>query len=139
MALTGSRAVRLSWREVSNVRRRWLVPAVLAAILVPGLWAFQGKKKNAEDEKFRMVEGTVYDPQDQEVDGAVVQLKNAKTLQIRSFITRDKGAFYFHGLDPNTDYTLKADFQGATSPVRTLSSFDSRKKPVMNLKLEPKK
>ncbi|MBI3472670.1 MAG: carboxypeptidase regulatory-like domain-containing protein [Candidatus Solibacter usitatus] len=117
--------------------RRWLVFLLIAAL--PAAWAFQGKKKKNEDEKFRMVQGTVFDGQEQHVNGAVVQLKNSKTLQIRSFITREQGAFYFHGLDPNADYTLKADYQDQSSPVRTLSSFDSRKKPVIDLKLEPKK
>ncbi|MGH9658731.1 MAG: carboxypeptidase-like regulatory domain-containing protein, partial [Bryobacteraceae bacterium] len=81
---------------------------------------------------------TVTDASDSAVEGAVVQLKNAKTLQVRSFITREQGAFYFHGLDPNVDYSLKAEFKGASSPVRTLSTFDSRKQPVINLKLETK-
>ncbi len=44
-----------------------------------------------------------------------------------------------HGLDPNVDYMLKADYQGASSPWKTLSSFDSRKQPNINLKVEGKK
>lgn len=83
----------------------------------------------------RTVQGTVSDGQDQSVDGAVVQLKNTKTLQIRSFITKERGAYYFHGLSPDVDYELRAEHQGASSPTRTLSSFDSRKQAVINLKL----
>jgi hypothetical protein len=37
------------------------------------------------------------------------------------------------------DYELKADFQGASSSTKTVSSFDSRKDVVLNLKLNPKK
>jgi len=66
-------------------------------------------------------------------------LKNLKTLQIRSFITRDHGAYYFHGLSTDVDYELRADYNGTSSPDRTLSSFDSRKTAVMDLKLERKK
>ena len=77
--------------------------------------------------------------QGQAVNGAVVQLKNTKTLQIRSFITRDSGTYYFHGLGTDVDYELRADFNGASSKTRTLSSFDTRKQPVVNLKLEEKK
>jgi hypothetical protein len=73
------------------------------------------------------------------VNGAVVQLKNTKTLQIRSFITRDNGAYYFHGLSTDVDYEIRADFDGASSAARTLSSFDTRKQPVVNLKLATKK
>jgi len=96
-------------------------------------------KKDKEDDKLRMVQGVVMDAQENPLVGAVVQLKNSKTLQVRSFITQEKGAYQFHGLDPNTDYTLKADYQGASSPWKTLSSFDSRKQPNINLKVEGKK
>lgn len=87
------------------------------------------------DATTRTVQGTVADAQDQPVDGAVVQLKNTKTLQIRSFITKERGAYYFHGLSPDVDYELKAEHDSASSPTKTLSSFDNRKQAVINLKL----
>jgi hypothetical protein len=68
-----------------------------------------------------------------------VQLKNTKNLQIRSFVTKEDGTYYFHGLSPDVDFELKADFQGASSGTKTLSSFDSRKDVILNLKLNPKK
>jgi len=119
--------------------RRWVAFVLALAVSAPAV-AFQGKKKEQE-ERFRSVEGTVADAQENPVAGAVVQLRDTKTLKIRSFITQEKGTFYFHGLDPNVDYTLKAEHResGSASAVRTLSSFDSRKKPVINLKLEPVK
>jgi len=101
------------------------------------LGAFQ--KSKSEDEKFRIVQGAVIDAQDRAIAGAVVQLKNSKTLQVRSFITQEGGSYQFHGLDPNVDYTLKAEHKGSSSAVRTLSAFDSRKKPVLDLKIEGKK
>ena len=52
---------------------------------------------------------------DNAVVGAVVQLKDTKTLQIRSFITQDKGEYHFAGLSTNIDYELKADHDGASS------------------------
>src|SRR4030081_765707 len=84
-------------------------------------------KKDKDEDKLRMVQGEGTDTQANPAVGAVVQLKNAKTLQVRSFITQENGAYQFHGLDPNVDYTLKAEYQGASSAVRTLSAFDSRK------------
>jgi hypothetical protein len=117
------------------IRRTWVSLALLLS-LAATVPAFQ---KNKEDEKVRMVQGVVTDGQDNPVAGAVVQLKNAKTLQVRSFITQEQGAYQFHGLDPNVDYSLKAEYQGGASASRTLSSFDSRKQPVINLKIEPKK
>ena len=41
-----------------------------------------------------------------------MQLKNTKTLEIRSFITRDNGNYYFHGLSTDVDYELRADYNG---------------------------
>ncbi len=96
-------------------------------------------QKKSDEDKLRLVQGSVTDGQDNAIVGAVVQLKNTKTLQVRSFITQEKGAYQFHGLDPNVDYSLKAEFQGAASASRTLSAFDSRKQPVINLKIEAKK
>src|SRR5579863_1332979 len=79
---------------------------VLAALLLAG--AALAASKKGEDQNVRTVQGTVYDANDAAVNGAVVQLKNTKTLQIRSFITKENGAYYFHGLSPDVDYELKA-------------------------------
>ena len=87
----------------------------------------------------RSVQGAVTNPDESTAVGAVVQLKNIKTLQIRSFITKEDGTYHFFELSPDVDYELKADFQGASSGPKTLSSFDSRKKVVINLKLNNKK
>ena len=119
------------------LHRRTLISGCLFLAL-SFILAAQGRKKG-EDPNIRMVQGTVSDSQGNTVEGAVVQIKNTKNLQIRSFITKEHGAYYFHNLDTNVDYELKAEYQNQASNVRTLSAFDSRKQPVMNLKLEPKK
>jgi protocatechuate 3,4-dioxygenase beta subunit len=111
---------------------------VAAVLLLAGLTAAFAASKKGEDQNVRTVQGTVFDANDVAVNGAVVQLKNTKTLQIRSFITKENGAYYFHGLSPDVDYELKADNQGASSPTKTLSSFDSRKEAVLNLKFSKK-
>jgi hypothetical protein len=115
----------------------------ILALLVMALLVFspafgQTKKKRGEDQT-RSVLGTVTAADDSAVSGAVVQLKNTKTLQIRSFITKEDGTYYFHGLSPDVDYELRAEHDGASSGSRTLSSFDSRKEATINLKLNPKK
>jgi protocatechuate 3,4-dioxygenase beta subunit len=101
---------------------------------------FRGEKRGKDDEgKTRSLTGTVKDAKDNPVSGAVVQLKDTKSLQVRSFITRDDGVYHFHGLSADVDYQVKADHQGMTSDVKTLSVFDSRKTAVIHLKLEGKK
>jgi hypothetical protein len=124
---------------ISNRLRAGAVLAAAVALLwsCAGVALAQGKKKEAE-EKNRTLSGVVLDPNDAAVAGAIVQLKNSKTLQVRSFITKEDGSYFFSGLDPDTDYIVKADHQGMSSPQRTISSFDSRKRPVVNLKLEKK-
>ena len=111
---------------------------VAAVLLLAGLTTAFAASKKGEDQNVRTVQGTVFDANDVAVNGAVVQLKNTKTLQIRSFITKENGAYYFHGLSPDVDYELKADNQGTSSPTKTLSSFDSRKEAMLNLKFSKK-
>ena len=102
---------------------------------VPGS---QKDKKN-DDPNVRGVTGTIRMADDTLVEGAVVQLKNTKTMQIRSFITKADGVYQFQGLSTNVDYELKAEAKGMISPARTLSTFDDRKRAIMHLKLENKK
>lgn len=99
---------------------------------------FKGDKKK-EDPSIRTLQGLVKGADENPLDGAVVKIKNIKTLQIRSFITKADGQYTFGGLSTNADYEVWADFQGGSSDTRTLSVFDSRKSAVINLKVEPKK
>jgi hypothetical protein len=110
---------------------------ILASVLSAAPAPPGGKQR--EDPNMRSVQGAVQDSDGNLVAGAVVQLKNTKTLQVRSFITQKEGTYSFLGLSKDVDYELKADFQGGSSPVKTLSVFDSRKKATINLKVEPKK
>jgi len=96
----------------------------------------QSKKK---DPVTRSVSGVVTTPDGKVVVGAVVYLTDTKTKQVRSFYTQEHGDYYFHGLSPDVDYELAATFQGASSNTRKLSVFDTRKEPVVDLKLNPKK
>jgi hypothetical protein len=107
-------------------------------ILLVAASALFGQKKKDQQGNTRSVQGEVTAQDDSPVAGAVVQLKNTKTLQIRSFITKDNGSYYFNGLSPDVDYELRADSQGLSSPTKTLSSFDSRKAATINLKLNKK-
>jgi hypothetical protein len=121
----------MTWR---NRLRAVLALAAMAALMGT---AMAQKKKN-EDAGTRGVEGTVFGPDDKPVVGGVVQLKDMRTLQIRSFITQGDGTYHFSGLKTDIDYQLKADFKGMSSSSKTLSVFDDRKTPIINLKVEKK-
>ena len=100
----------------------------------------RGEKKDKEkDEATRSVSGTVRGLKDEAVEGAVVQIKDTRTLRVRSYITKADGNYFFHGLSKNSDYELKAEFGGNASGKKTLSVYDSRQNAVINLQLEETK
>jgi hypothetical protein len=118
---------------------RRLLTAILAVFtLAVGTASAQKEKKNRDDTNTRIVQGFVTDTNNDPVAGAVVQLKDTKTLQVRSFFTQQNGDYHFAGLSKNVDYELKAEKSGASSGSKTLSVFDSRKTAVINLKLDKK-
>jgi len=96
------------------------------------------KGQAKEDANTRAVQGAVKSADDQIVEGAVVQIKNTKSMQVRSFITKADGIFTFTGLSTGVDYEIRASGKGYESAVRTVSTFDDRKRVIVNLKLENK-
>jgi len=74
----------------------------------------------------RTIEGKVEDKNDAPIKGAVVYLKDSRTLAVKSFISDDEGVFHFGQLSQNTDYEVYAEFEGKRSKSRRISSFDSK-------------
>ena len=109
--------------------------ALFLIACAPALLQGQGKKKGNPT---RSVQGVVTAADDTPTNGAVVYLKNIKTLLITSFITKDNGTYYFHGLSPDIDYELRAAIMGQESSTKTLSAFDSRTEATINLKMSKK-
>jgi hypothetical protein len=101
--------------------------------------AAQKKDKKDPDAGTRIVQGQVTDPDDRPVVGAVVQLKDMRSLEIRSFITEEAGKYHFSGLKTDLDYQVKALHNGMSSASKTVSIFDTRKTAILNLKLEKEK
>jgi Carboxypeptidase regulatory-like domain len=116
-----------------------LAPIVLTFATPSSLQAQQSKKEKREAATERTVEGTVSDPDGKFIDGAVVQLKDMRTLQVRSFYTIKNGGYHFSGLKVDIDYELRAEYKDLSCAWKRLSIFDTRKIPVMNLKLEKTK
>ncbi len=97
---------------------------------------FTGFKKKKKVDPTRSIKGQVTDEHEEGIRG-IVQLKHTRTLEVKSFHTNDNGDYYFHGLDLNVDYELKALAEGRQSRTRTVSSFDSRNELIYNFKLKP--
>jgi Carboxypeptidase regulatory-like domain len=111
--------------------------------IVALLLAFFATASVAQDNKhetqLRTVHGVVTDKSEAPIPAGVVFLKNTRTNAVRSYIADENGNYRFSGLDPNADYEIHAEKDGAKSPTRTVSSFDSRKDIVINLKIDKKK
>jgi hypothetical protein len=107
---------------------KFAIAAVLAGgaayVLVPRARALTTA---AERETSRSVAGTVLGKEDSALAGAVVYLKNTKTLAVKSYIADASGQFRFNALSTNVDYELYAEFNGVRSDTKTISSFDNRK------------
>lgn len=87
----------------------------------------------------RSIEGTVLDVNGAPVPDAVVLLKDLKTLQVRSFIAQKDGKYHFYGLSTDINYQVRAQSKDMTSPIKSVSVFDSHKRIIVNLKLKKKK
>lgn len=116
-----------------SVSTQWLALS-LALLFSTGVILAQ-KKKKGEDQN-RTVQGTVTTEDGALAFGAEVQLKNTKNLQIRSYVTQKEGTYFFHGLSPDVDYEVKAQYKGVWSSTKTVSSFDSRKDVTFDLRIK---
>ena len=82
------------------------------------LWQVDGNQQRA-------VQGKVPAPDGEELGGAVVQIKDAGTLWIRSYISENDGSYHFLGLNPDVDYEIFAKYRGRSSSTKTVSQIDS--------------
>jgi hypothetical protein len=86
----------------------------------------------------RFLGGKVMDSNDQGIPRAIVYLKNTKTLVIKTYIAEQDGAYHFPGLSPNADYEVYAESNGKRSDVKTVSSFDTKPRLNINLRIDSK-
>ena len=84
----------------------------------------------------RTLTGTVSDKSYKPIAEAVVYLKNTKTLAVKTYIAQNDGTYRFPELSLNADYELYAEKNGKKSKVKTVSQFDDREKPNINLQID---
>lgn len=118
-----------------TARTRTLSAIAMALIFALGASA-QDKKSKKEEATLRTLQGTVFDKEDKPVVGAVVQLKNVRTLQMRSYISKENGEYHFSSLKIDDDYEVEARNNSFTSGPKKISIFDNRKIVVQNLKAD---
>jgi len=102
--------------------------AVCAALLA-GLMLVSARASS----DLRSLTGEVTDKAGNALPGAVVQIENTRTLDVRSFITDKTGRYCFNELFDDVDYIVRAHYRRYWSRSRTLSKFSSKVKPELTL------
>src|SRR5690348_8300999 len=120
----------------------WLIIPALA-VLATGIFMLPARSgllgaslAQAQNIGQRTVTGAVLDSQSDPVEGAIVFLQNQKNKTIRSYSSDSKGHFNFAQVDMTQDFNLWAEKGSKRSAVKVVSSWDSRKDWVGDLKLK---
>jgi hypothetical protein len=90
----------------------------------------------AQNLGMRTINGRVLDANSAAVQGATVFLRDTKTKSIRSYTSGEEGKFRFAQVNIQGDFDLWAEKDGRKSPVKSISSWDSRKEVEAELKLK---
>jgi hypothetical protein len=59
-----------------------------------------------------------------------------RTLQMRSYISKENGEYHFSSLKIDDDYEVEAKNKDLTSGAKKISIFDNRKIVIQNLKAD---
>jgi hypothetical protein len=102
------------------------------SVAVRGTGVFAQQRAPAQ----RVVQGKVTDGANAPIKGAVVYLKDTRSLSVKSYFSDDEGNYRFGQLSQTTDYEVWAENNGKKSAVKTVSSFDSKSQFVINLKID---
>ena len=116
--------------------KRVTVMLTLAVMLFVAAAAWAIPEKNRNEQQLRNVTGQVMDRSDHPLENAIVYLQDSRTMAVKTFITDSTGAYRFHGLSPNTDYQIHAEYKGQKSDTKTVSAFDSRTNVTLHLRIK---
>jgi hypothetical protein len=84
----------------------------------------------------RVVQGKVVDGANAPIKGAVVYLKDSRSLSVKSYFSDDQGGYRFGQLSQTSDYEVWAENNGKKSSVKNISSFDNKSQFYINLKID---
>lgn len=87
-------------------------------------------------EHLRSVQGFVRDQSGNPLPGAVVEIEDRTTLQVRSYITEKDGAYRFGQLLPDLTYHLRAKFAGVFGHSKDISKYSSKDNARVDLTVE---
>jgi hypothetical protein len=105
-----------------------------AVAAVPRVAAASAAAETTKVPKLRTVEGEVCNKGGTPIQGAVVYLKDEKSLEVKSYLSDEQGHFHFRQLSMSLDYDLWAELNGKRSKTKNISQFNS--KPDLRYKLK---
>jgi pimeloyl-ACP methyl ester carboxylesterase len=94
-----------------------------------------GGKGRKDEAKTKNIHGVVLDQAGKPVVGARVVVRNTGDKTTRTVTTDEKGDYAFQGLSPTVDHEIVADFRGAVSELKTISSMLDREDNLVNFQL----
>lgn len=116
-----------------RIGQRLCIPLMMSGLLAGPVMLAACPAVAVAQTNDRVVQGKVQLSSGAMVKGAIVYIKNAKTLEVRTYISTADGAYRFGQLSTDADYTVWAEYQGKKSKERSISSFDTKK--VFNIPL----
>src|ERR1700749_1199668 len=97
-------------RRTRHIGRCLAAPLLLGGLLtVPCMFGALSTAAVAQTNE-RVVQGKVELSSGGMAKGAIVYIKNAKTLEVRTYISTDDGSYRFGQLSQDTDYTVWAEY-----------------------------
>jgi len=115
--------------------------ALLAILLLAttvgaqGIQINVGGKGRKDEEKTKNVHGAVLDQTGKPIAGARVIVVNSKDKTSRTVTTDEGGNYAFRGLAPDVNHEIRADYKGAVSDLKTISSMLDREDNLVNFQL----
>ncbi len=110
---------------MNRLSRRWLMRFV---------WV--GMSPIAAFAQRRGVHGFVRDQEGRAIKSAGVQLKDLRTLRIRTTLTDGDGLYQFATLNPDVDYQVKAVYEGRFSEEHVTDRFATAPDVTVNLRID---
>ena len=126
-------------KRISVSLRSFARKVILASVLMPFLSLRLVERfcwRNSVGKRQRVVQGKVVDGANGPVKGAVVYLKDDRSLTVKSYFSDAAGGYRFGQLSQNSDYEIWAESNGKKSAVKTISSFDNKNQFYINLKID---
>jgi hypothetical protein len=120
---------------MKRAERKLLIAVFVILIFGAFLLLPPPAQAKSRPQTFRSLAGHVFSKDNKPVSKAVVYLKNTKTHQVENYISDPDGSYHFPWLSRTVDYELHAEFQGASSDTKIISSFDNRKQLDIVLRL----